>query len=79
MGRLALKLWTVKRAMKTKYKLGALKRLICLNDSDTNFIANFRQVIEILKETDEAVVTPQLLPREVPMMSQNLDCSIGGR
>lgn len=44
-------------AMKTKYVFGSLEILLCSNNNDTNFIANFKQIIEILKKAYEAVVT----------------------
>lgn len=47
----------LKETRKTMYKFGALKRLLCLNNNATNFIANFEQTMEISMKTDEAVAT----------------------
>lgn len=44
--------------MKTKYKVSLFQRPHCPYTHDTNFIANFEQVIEILKEIAETVPNP---------------------
>lgn len=64
----------LKGVMKTKYKFGSLKRLLCFDNNDTNFIVSLEQINKILKKTDEAVVAPQPLSSHFSMMSQNLVC-----
>lgn len=41
-----------------KIKVGSIKILLCPNKNDTNFTADFKQIIWILIKTDETVVTP---------------------
>lgn len=47
----------VNGAVKTKYKFGALKRLLCPDNIDNNFVANFEQIMETLRNTAEGVAT----------------------
>lgn len=65
--------------MKAKYNFGSLKRLLCPNNNDTNFIANFKQIMEILRKTHEAVAALQPFSGRVFMTSHGLVCAIGVR
>lgn len=58
--------------MKTKYRFGSLKKLLCPGNDNTNLIADFRHIIEMLKKADEAVGTPHPLSGNVATMPQNL-------
>lgn len=54
--------------MKTKYKVSLFQRPHCPDAHDTNFIANFEQVIKILKEIAETVPNPN------PFLAKSLWC-----
>lgn len=67
-----LSLCQVWGAGKTKWELGSLKRLQCPTHNEANFVANFKQLMEILRETDETVATPEPHFGDVSMTSQEL-------
>lgn len=50
LGHRGMDMRSFKGATKTKYKLGSLKGLLCNIHSDTNFITNVKQIIQILKK-----------------------------
>lgn len=50
--------YALEGATKTEYKFGSFERLLCPDNSDSNFIAGFKLANEMLKKTCEAVVTP---------------------
>lgn len=78
LGHRGMDMRSFKEATKTKYKLGSLKGLLCNIHSDTNFITNVKQIIQILKKkADEAVATTLPHFGEVSMTSWNLVCTIG--
>lgn len=67
--------------MKTMYKYKAQDKvqiLLCTDNSATSFIADFKQVMEGLMKTHEAMATPRTLFSNFSATSQNLVCEIGG-
>lgn len=64
--------------MKTKYKFGSVKRLLGPENSDADFVTNFRQIIKIINKTFQSVVIVQPLCGVFSETSANLVAAIGG-
>lgn len=69
----------VKGTMKTKYRLVSLKGLLHPANNVTNFIANFKEIMELLGKTGAPVVTPQPLSGNFSVTSQNVVSVISAR
>lgn len=65
--------------MMTRYNFGSFKRVLCpITIDDTNFISNFRQIIQMFGTANEAAATKQKLSCWVFIASQCLACAVFG-
>lgn len=65
----------LKGAVTTRQKFGSLRTLLCVDNIHANFIGNFEQIIEMLKERGKAVETAQPLSDKVSITPQECHLS----